>query len=105
METDESLALPPKYWKYEGGALGPAVLHYLTAESLTPEDIVEIAKYLRNWIESPFWERMAERSCLKGGRHQLDAVWRLRIAVRGIYTRRDIENWQRVAAAIGIDPF
>ena len=59
METEQAPLNPPKYWKYEQStALAPAVQRYLTAEPLMQGEIQEIARYLRNWIGSPAWDRL-----------------------------------------------
>ena len=89
---DDSQAGPPKYWKYEPNhrSLGHAIMRYLNAT------------YLKRWIESPSWDRLAIKT--RRGR-TLPALYDLRVAARRIHTRRDIEEWHARAAALGIDPF
>jgi hypothetical protein len=105
MQADLAPLNPPKYWKYdESTSLAPAVRRYLTAEPLMAGEIEEIARYLRNWIGSPSWDRLRGRRGYSR-RYHSQALEELRLAVRRIHTRRDIEEWHRTAAAIGIDPF
>jgi hypothetical protein len=105
MEADLAPLNPPKYWKYvESDSLWPAVQRYLTAEPLMAGDIEEIARYLRNWICSPSWDRLRRRSGYNR-RYHSKILEELRLASRRIHTRRDIEEWHRTAASLGIDPF
>ena len=98
---------PAKYWQYEPDPqLGRAVTRYLTAESLSLEDIRQITLYLKRWILCPAWDRFQLRGSAQGKQFRLHQGLRdLRFAVRHIYTRRDIEEWRETATAIGIDPF
>ena len=105
IDAPEVYADPPRYWRSETNDLGRAVTRYLTAEPLTPEDIRQIALYLKRWIQCPVWDRIQlTRTKGKQFRHH-EGVRDLRLAVLRIYTRRDIEEWRETAAGIGIDPF
>jgi hypothetical protein len=80
---------PPGYWKYEtGGALRPAIVHYLNRQVLTDEEIAVIRAYLKQWIEGDF-----------------DGVDKLRASVDAIGSRSAIDRWLYQADQLGIDPF
>lgn len=82
---------PPGYWKHESsGLLRAAVEAYLSGAPMTDEHIGYMRKYFSQWISR--------------GAFQGDQVERLRILVRVIETRRDIELWIALARTAGCDP-
>lgn len=78
------------YWMNEtSGVLRPAIEGYLAGGDMTPEHIVAMRAYLRQWINGDFrgW-RIAE----------------LRREVELLTTREEIERWLGHAMDLGIDP-
>jgi hypothetical protein len=81
----------PGYWMHEtSGVLRPAIEAYLNGAKMTPEHIVAIRAYLRQWIEGP-WQR--------GPNIDL-----LRATVGSLTTRKNIASWLELADREGIDP-
>lgn len=81
----------PRYWMYEvSGTLAPAIQAYLAGGDMTPEHIVYVRSYLRQWIASSVW---------RGGNVDL-----LRATVGLLTTRAAIDSWLEVAERDGIDP-
>jgi hypothetical protein len=81
----------PGYWMYEtSGVLRPAVEAYLTGKEMTPEQIVAMRAYIRQWIFAPVWTGPEIES--------------LRAMVAGITSRERLEFWLDEAEACGIDP-
>ncbi len=79
------------FWMNEtSGVLRPAVEAYLNGEELTPEQIVILRAYLRQWMAGPWYPSPA-----------LDA---LRAGIDRLVDRRSIDDWLDVALEEGIDP-
>ena len=80
----------PGYWMNEtSGVLRPAVEAYLTGSAMTVEQIAAMRAYLRQWMQADW----------RG-----PGVAKLRQAVDGIATRRDIKRWLDQALELWIDP-
>jgi hypothetical protein len=87
----------PKYWKYQGNALVPAMERFLRLDPLSERDITLIKAYLWQWIESPAWGQNASAA---GAR----ALAELRADVGKLQTITHIHNWVRLATDWGMDP-
>lgn len=81
----------PGYWMNEaGGVRRPAVEAYLNNKKMTPEQILAMRAYLRQWIV-----------CDQGPGPMIDV---LRTSVEHIETQDDIRRWLRRADLEDIDP-
>jgi hypothetical protein len=100
MLPDPASPLAPKYWQFEtSGKLAEAIERYLHNHPLSPEDILLIRAYIRQWIGSPAWDMNPAHD----NRSRLELAV-LRRAVEGIESRRDISRWLRLALDQNIDP-
>ena len=82
----------PGYWMNEtSGVLRPAIEAYLNGTEMTPEQILAMRAYLRQWIVAGDWA---------GG----PVLGRLRKTVETITSERDVDRWLRLADLVGIDP-
>ena len=81
----------PKFWQYEtSGVLKPVVIAYLEGTPLTDRDIAIMRAYLKQWVDSPVWSG--------------PPIYALRVNVRKIRSRDDINTWLEAALDAGIDP-
>ena len=79
------------YWMWETtGALRPAVKAYLAGAAMTPEQIVAMRAYLRQWINAPVWRGAAANA--------------LRADIDNLTSRQAIAAWLEAAVDAGIDP-
>ena len=91
----------PKYWLFESsGALRPAVEAFLHGRDLTEPQIVLLRAYVRQWIDSPVWDRNPAASP-----DSVERLVQLRADVAAIATREALKAWRLRAIAEGIDPF
>lgn len=90
----------PKYWMWEtSGRLGPAIEAYLNRREMTVSQMNLMRAYLRQWIDSPVWERnpAADKATLAELQH-------LRATIRLAQSRKDLSIWLRRALESGHDP-
>lgn len=86
-----SATAAPGYWTNEtSGVLRPAIEAYVRGEPLTPEHILAIRAYLRQWVTLGQWRGP-----------QINA---LRAGVNDLVDRKTIDAWLETAVSIGIDP-
>ena len=71
------------------GRLRQAVSTYLAGGAMTPGEVAVLRVYLRQWISGP-WQKKNLNT--------------LRLTVRAIRTRTDIDRWLALAMHDGIDP-
>jgi len=91
----------PKYWMHEtGGELRPAVERYLTNAEMTRRDRHLVILYLRQWVNSPTWDRNPHLGT-NGNRD----LMRLRYAAAAAMTRGDIDACTKLAVDLGMDPW
>jgi hypothetical protein len=90
----------PNYWMYEtGGWLAPAIRRYLDGDALSVDDLTLIRVYLRQWIDSPVWDRNPALG--ESGRGELAT---LRSLARSLTDRESIAGWLALAEEFGVDP-
>jgi len=91
---------PPGYWMHEtSGVLRPAVEAYLAGGAMTSEQIAAMRAYLRQWINSPCWDKNPHAT--QGDRQQLAMMRRL---VDVLTSRATIEAWIAGLTEMGMDP-
>ena len=79
----------PRYWAMSG-VFQPSVEAYLKDLEMTPEQIVAMRAYLRQWMEKGNWLG--------------ESVGDLKAMARRIKTQADIDKWLDLALREGIDP-
>jgi hypothetical protein len=86
----------PHYWQYEtGGELRPAVQAYLNGDELTIRQCMLIRAYLRQWVNSPVWDRNP---------HGCEALHGLREKAGSIASVADIDACIAMLVHAGMDP-
>jgi hypothetical protein len=90
----------PKYWVYEtGGKLAPAIERYLLEQPLSPEDVIMIRAYFKQWIDSPAWDQNPNADT-----RSREVLRALRSRVGELQTSDDFDAWVSDAVAQGLDP-
>ena len=90
----------PGYWMHEtSGVLRPAVEAYSAGGKMTPEQIVAMRAYLRQWIGSPRWDENPHAT--ESDREKLETLRRF---IDTLTSRQAIEVWLSSAIKMGMDP-
>jgi hypothetical protein len=90
----------PKYWRYEtGGELGSAMWRYMSGAAVRLRDLALIHLYLRQWIDSPAWDRNPHLTDV--GRKELAD---LRDQTRRAKCEPDIRRAVERMVELGMDP-
>ncbi len=104
--TNDGVQLPapdhpdaPKYWVLEtGGELRPAIERYLCGMAPRGNDLALIRRYLKQWIDSPVWDRAPLD---EAGRRQLAER---RAEVNTLATTSAIVDYIDSLSEMGMDP-
>ena len=90
----------PGYWKFEtSGVLRPAIEAFLVGAPMTDEQIAAMRAYLRQWINSPIWDKNPHAT--EDYRQWLAMQSRL---VDSLTSHATIKVWLAGAVDMGIDP-
>jgi hypothetical protein len=90
----------PKYWRYETSGVLPGTMErYLKSEALSLQDLAILNLYLRQWIESPAWDRNPHLTDV--GRKELAD---LRDQTRRAKCEPDIRRAVKRMVELGMDP-